>query len=286
MTVRDAPKDGNFLRFATDDLRVASKEELVESRATSGPFTPVLRVLACVLGAASFGTGVLAVFVTENGTGTAVLLIFGGVLLVFGLLGNRVESFEFGGAALRLRAAAAERFALAEESEQHGNTVEADQLRLEAQALLQAAGPIAADYRSVRASMSPGRERTRAMEEVMDRARRLAADQDFEPGQVLCWLQEGSDEERITALAMMQARRELRNFDAALGTIEGSRSPFEEYHALRLAEKMAEDLDAAQLQRLAEVIRAGQRTRLVRGTDRWRLGEDILRRVDARLDAR
>ncbi|MFJ5214363.1 hypothetical protein ACIP98_06590 [Streptomyces sp. NPDC088354] len=258
----------------------------MERRPTSGPFTPVLQVLTGLLGALSFGTGVFAVFVTQNGTGTAVLLTFGGVLLVFGLLGNRVESFEVGGSTLRLRAAAAERYALAEESEQRGDTAEAAQLRLEAEALLQAAGPIAADYRSVRGSMRPGRERTRAMEAVMSQARRLAAEQEFEPGQVLRWLQEGSDEERITALAMMQARPELRNFDAALGTVADSHSAFEQYQAMCLVEEMVDDLDAVQRQRLAGVIRAGQRTRLVRDSDRWRLGEAILRRVDAHADAR
>lgn len=84
----------------------------MEPRSASSLFTPVLRVLTGLLGAGSFGTGVLAVFVTQNGTGTGVLLAFGGVLLVLALLGNRIESFELGGAKLRLRAAAADRFAL------------------------------------------------------------------------------------------------------------------------------------------------------------------------------
>lgn len=237
-----------------------------------------------LLGAVSFGAGGIAVFVTTNGTGTAVLLTFGGVLLVLALLGNRIESIEVGGTALRLRAAAAERFALADESEQRGNPVAADQLRMEAQVLMEAAGPIASDYRSVRGSMGPGQERTRAMEEVMNRARRLAAEQEFEPGQVLRWLQEGSDEQRITALVMMQARRELRDFDAVLATVDDSRSAFEQYQAMRLVREMTDDLDAAQLRQLTEVIRAGQPTRLLRGRDRWRLGEDILRRVGERTD--
>ncbi len=65
------------------------------------------------LGVGSFGTGVLAVFVSTNGTGTGVLLAFGGAALVVALLGGRIESVEFGGTTLRLRAAAAERFSLA-----------------------------------------------------------------------------------------------------------------------------------------------------------------------------
>jgi hypothetical protein len=84
----------------------------VEPPSAPSAFTPGLRLLMGLLGVGSFGAGVLAVFVTENGTGAGVLLAFGGVLLVLALLGNRIESFEFGGAKLRLRAAAAARFAL------------------------------------------------------------------------------------------------------------------------------------------------------------------------------
>ena len=56
-------------------------------------------------------------FVTANGTGTGVLITFGGILLVLALLGDRIESLEFGGGKVKLRAAAAERFALAEVSD-------------------------------------------------------------------------------------------------------------------------------------------------------------------------
>ena len=80
------------------------------------------------------------------------------------------------------------------------------------------------------------------LEEIVARARRLAAEQPFEPAEVLRWLREGSEEERITALAMMQAKRELRDFDAALAAIEHSRSAFEQYHALLLAAEMTDDL--------------------------------------------
>ncbi|MGQ4389896.1 hypothetical protein [Streptomyces sp. SAS_270] len=249
----------------------------------SSQFTPVLRGLTGLLGAAAFGTGVFAVFVTPNG-GAGVLLAFGGVLLVLALLGSRIESLEFGGATLRLRAAAAEKFALAEESERRGDIAAASQLREEAHALLDAAGPIAADYRSVRSSMRAGPDRTRAMEEAVSRARRLAKEQPFEPAEVLRWLREGSDEERVTALAMMQASRELRNFDAALEAIEHSRSAFEQYHAMRLAAYMIKDLDPNQLRRLTKVVKSQRGIRFRRDSDRWHISEDILRRIDERLE--
>jgi hypothetical protein len=243
-------------------------------------FTIGLRLLLGLLGAGSFGAGVLAVFVTENGTGSAVLLAFGGGLLVLALLGNRIESLEFGGAKLRLRAAAARRFQLAEESEQRGDAAEAARLRAEGAALLEAAGPIAADYRSVRSSMRSGPDRTRALEEVVARARRLAAEKPFDPVEVARWLREGSDEERITALGMMQEKPQLRDFAAVVAAIEHHRSSFEQYHALLLASLMVDDLDQAERRRLAGAVRSVQGIRFRRDADRWRLSEEILRRLD------
>jgi len=242
-------------------------------------FTPGLRMVLGVLGAGSFAAGILAVFVSENGTGTGVLIAFGGAVVVLALLGNRIESLEFGGTKLRLRAAAAERFALAEESEQRGDVAEADRLRAEARALLDTAGPIAADYRSTRGSMRAGPDRTRAMEEVVAQARRLAAEQTFDTVEVGRWLREGSDEERITALGMMQAKPELRDFDAMLAAIEDSHSAFEQYHAMLLALRMLDDLSATQQGQLTDVVRSIRGLRFRRDTDRWRLSEEILRRA-------
>jgi hypothetical protein len=252
----------------------------------SSPFTPTLRVLLGLLGAGSFGTGVIAVFVTENGTGTGVLLIMGGALLVLALLGNRVESLELGGASLKLRAAAADRYALADESEGRGDLDAAERLRAEAHALMDTARPIASDYRSVRSSMPSGRERTHAMERVVERARRLATQESFEPAEVQRWLREGTDEERITALAMMQARGDYRDFGAVLSAIEYSRSAFEQYHAMLLAAEMIADLEATQLRKLSDTVKAQRDWRLRRDSGRWRLSEEILRRADERPAAR
>jgi hypothetical protein len=254
----------------------------VKRRPRSSPFTPLLRVTLGLLGAGSFGLGVTAVFVTNNGTGTGVLLAIGAGLLVLALLGNGIESLEFGGAKLRLRAAAAAKFALAEESEQRGDTAAADQLRAEGQALWKAAGPIVADYRSVRGSMSYGPERTAAMMKVVAQARRLAKEKTFDPAEVAGWLQEGREEQRVTALAMMQATSELRDLDAVLGAISDPRSGFEQHEALEVVRKMLDDLDAAELLRVATVIGAQRgHEHILPDTDLWRLSDEILRRVEA-----
>ncbi len=234
-----------------------------------------------LLGAGSFAAGVLAVFITQNGTGAGVLTAFGGVVLVVAMLGNRIESLEFGAAKLRLRAAAAERFALADELDRSGDPVAAERVRAQAEALLAAAKPIAAEYRALRDSMPSSPERTRAMEQVVARARELARERTFDPAEVSRWLRAGSEEERITALGMMQARPELRDFDAALAAIEHARSAFEQYHALVLVVDMVDGLDAARRSRLGEVLRTVRATRLPRGGDRWQVSEQILGRLDA-----
>lgn len=249
------------------------------SAKSPSPFTPWLRVLLGAIGAASFGLGIFALFTTENGTGTGVLLAFGGILSVLALLGNRIESFEAGGVSLRMRAEAAERFALAEEAEHRGEVATAGRLRAEAQALMQAAGPIATQYRTVRSSMPAGPDRTVELEAVVARARRLAREQPFDPLAVAAWLRDGTDEERVTALAMMQARPELRNFDAALDAIEHSHSAFEQYHAILLAGEMLNYLDPEQQGRLADVLESVRGRDFRPGGDRWQLSENILRRL-------
>jgi len=64
-----------------------------------------------------------------------------------------------------------------------------------------------------------------AMELVVARARKLADEQTFDPAEVRRWLREGNDEQRVAALAMMQAKPELRDFDSMLTAIKRSRTP-------------------------------------------------------------
>jgi YD repeat-containing protein len=233
-----------------------------------------------IVGLASFVVGAVAVFVTENGTGTAALLTIGAVLMVFGAMGERIESLELGNAKLRLRAAAAEKYEQAEVLEREGDPETADALRAQARALLEAADPLAARYATVRSGSRAGPERTRAMEKIVADARQQAAQQEFDPGEVARWLREGNDERRIVALALMQGRKELRDADLVMDAIAHSHSAFEQYHALRLADAMVADLDADRRQQLVDVIHRAQRSLRFRyDSDRWRLSERILDRL-------
>ena len=110
----------------------------------------------------------------------------------------------------------------------------------------------------------------------MDRARELAAQGAFQPSEVINWLRDGSDEQRITALAMMQAQPALWEFDAVLAAIRDPRSAFEQYHAMLLAKQMLDDLSVEQRQGLAEVLKDERSMRFPFDRGHRRLSQAIL----------
>jgi hypothetical protein len=243
---------------------------------SSSLFQPWLRLVLGTLGAVSIGAGATAVFVTVNGTGTAVLLAFGGILLALAVLGDRIESVKLGGTKVKLRAAAEAKFALAEDYQHQGKYATADRLRAEGNALLDAAGPIASEYRKLRGSMPVGKERTAALEGLVERARKLADKGRYEPAEVSSWLRGSSEGNRIIALVMMEAKPELRDVDAVFAAVKDPSSAFEHYHAMRVAECMIADLDADQQRRLAELIKEARSHVFGPEASRWRLSDRML----------
>ncbi|MFI0794959.1 hypothetical protein ACH4OY_20060 [Micromonospora rubida] len=144
--------------------------------------------------------------------------------------------------------------------------------------MLDAANPLAANYRRVRESMRSGPERTRLQEDVLIEARQLAKKTSFDAEEVARWVRQGSDGQRIAALAMMQGNAELRDFEAVLISISESRSAFEQYHALALAVEMIDGLSPVQRRRLVATVKAVRNFRFRRDTERWSLSEKILQR--------
>jgi hypothetical protein len=239
----------------------------------SSVVTVPIRVAAGVLGVAVFATGVVAVFVTENGPGTATLLAIGAAFIAFATLGDRIQSLELGGVNLTLRDIARQTFALAEEAERRGDDEAAEQLRATGRALQE----LASEYRRIRGSMSSGPQRTVALEDVVRRTRELGKSDALEPADVAAWFDDGSPEARITALALMQGNPRLRDFAAAVDAIADSQSAFEQYHGLRLAEMMVGDVTTGQRAELTAVVeRALRSLRTRRDRDRNELGRRIL----------
>ena len=239
--------------------------------------TPVLRVAAVVFGAAVFGAGVAAVFVTENGTGAAALLAIGAAAMALALLGDRVQTVEMGGVSLTIRDLARETYGLAQDAEQRGDEESAAGLRIVAGEL----EALARGYRRLRGSMRAGDERTQALEHVVAEARKLARTDGLEAADVLNWFEEGTPEARITALGLMQGNPRLRDFEAALDAIDDSRSAFEQYHGLRLANLMVPNLSRSQAAQLKLITERALRSRRVRRDgDRRITGERILAALD------
>ena len=235
--------------------------------------TPVIRVAAVVFGAAVFGTGVAAVFATENGTGAAALLAIGAAAMALAVLGDRVKSVEMGGVSLTIRDIARETYGLARDAEQRGDEASAAGLRVVAREL----EALARGYRRLRGSMRASKERTRALEHVVAEARNLAKTDGLQAADVRTWFEEGTAEARVTALGLMQGDPTLRDFEAALDAIADPRSGFEQYHGLQLAKLMVPDMsrtEAAQLKVITE--RALRSRRVRRDSDRRTTGEQIL----------
>jgi hypothetical protein len=237
----------------------------------------VIRVVVAVIGVSLLAVGATAVFATENGTGSAALVSIGAVLLVAAGLWDRLESLEFAGAKLQLRIVEQLR-RRADEAEARGDHTVADALRAEAQALLDEARPVAASYEQLRQSLAPGPERTAKLEQRVAQARAAARGKGHEPAEVRQLFDSGSEGNRIYALGLMLEDARLRDFAIALDVIERSRSAFEQYYGLYLAQLMLPALTNEQRRELETMLtkRPGKAAHIKPGTDRWIVAQDIL----------
>lgn len=227
--------------------------------------------------------GAVAVFSTHNDAGTAALLAVGTVFVALAVVGDRIQTIRYRELEIKLaeqHAEHAERradlaFRAAAELESAGNTEEAARLRTEALEELRELRSIGTSYLSTRATMASGWRRTIRMEEDFKRARQEASRQPPSPIQVARLLQ-GDDGERITALAAMAEIPELRDFDRLHRVIEECHSPFEQYHALGVAEAMVPRLTPEQRERLRRTL----------AVERPRFGDDSSRHhVADRIEA-
>jgi hypothetical protein len=239
-----------------------------------------VRVALALTGLGLLAAGAAAVFVTENGTGSAALVSIGAALLLAAGLWDRLESFEFAGAKMQMRIVERLRDRAAE-AEARGDTAVADALREEARALLDDARPVAASYEELRESLAPGAERTAKLEAVVAQAREAARQRTHDPAEVRQLFEHGTDGERIYALGLMQEDERLRDFAVSLEAIEHSRSAFEQYYALSLAELMLPALTKDQRRELEAMLtkRPGNAAYITPGTDRWGVAEQILSRL-------
>jgi hypothetical protein len=220
-----------------------------------------------------FAGGVVAVFASSNGGGSAALVTVGVALALIAALGDRVEALELGSAKLSLRDLARSRFALAKEKAAAGDVKAATELRHQGLALER----LANEYAHRRRTMKGGPQRTGILEHIMSQLAQLAGEHQFDPVDVWEWFNRGKPEARITAIGLMHGDKQLRDIFVALDAIEDSRSAFEQFHGLRLAHEMFPDLSPLERQWLRETVEhARDSGRFRRDPDRWWISGAIL----------
>ncbi|MEV7781512.1 hypothetical protein [Kitasatospora sp. NPDC088351] len=172
-------------------------------------------------------------------------------------------------------------FLAGQDRDRRGDKVGADDLRVRAMQHLGLLGGSADQgdrlNRQLPAGAAAGPENVVA--EVRSTARRSALTAD----QVRELFADGSEAQRLQALALMQGDPALADLPSVLDAIERPRSGFEQYHALLAARGLLSRLPAAGAQRLRDAV-AG---RLVApdgipyGSDRSWLAEKILSRLES-----
>lgn len=203
-----------------------------------------------VLGLVFLSVGIAAVFLTENGPGSASLITLGAIVLGVAVFSDRIESIEIGGAKLKLRALARQRFALADKREREGDVKAASKLRRQAHGFERLANA----YGRTRRSNPGGPSRTEVLDEIVVQARQLAHSTEFDPVDVWSWFDQGDEQARVIALGLMQGDERLRDFFCALDAIEQPRSQFECFHALVVANHMIAGLSKLEAVWLTEAI--------------------------------
>lgn len=172
--------------------------------------------------------------------------------------------------------------ALRQEAEQ-----ELAALPLDARTARQDLDALAAAYDTVRATEPPGRVRTMHMSELVARARAAAVNARLSRPELqerCSRFGEASQGERIVTLTVIEALQMRDCFPAVLDGIGGSRSAFEQYRALRVAQRLLPSLDEAQRAQLLQVIydQRGPGGFILPGSDRLPLADQITSAIASR----
>jgi len=238
-------------------------------------FPAVALVLA---GAGAFGAGAAAVFVTDNETGAAALLLAGTVLVVLGAFGHRLK-------ALRYKDLAFELYEEAHAAALRGDVARARVLTNAADLVSGRAAQTADSYATLRASVPAGAQRTLEMTKIFNRAVDEADGLEIDREDVLRRMWCGSEGQRIWALGVLTRRPQLATTRVVLEAIQRPDNMFDLYHALRLANTMLhlEQTPMWHQERIQKTVR-GLREEGAFGTDPDCLatGDEILAHVPRR----
>jgi hypothetical protein len=108
-----------------------------------------------------------------------------------------------------------------------------------------------ARYEELRATQASGPRRTAAMEDLVRQARQLARSQKFTALDVRGMFDRGTEGGRLMALALMEGDLGVADLPSVLKAITSPASPFEQFHALTVANLMVSSLTPAERDELA-----------------------------------
>jgi hypothetical protein len=112
-----------------------------------------------------------------------------------------------------------------------------------------------ARYEELRATQPSGPRRTVAMEDLVRQARQLARSQMFTALDVKGMFDRGTEGGRLMALALMEGDPGIADLPSVLNGIKTPASPFEQFHALTVANLMVSSLNPAQRDELAAPLK-------------------------------
>jgi hypothetical protein len=219
------------------------------ARRSKGKQPFVIRGLLALLGLGLVGIGVAAIFTTDGGAGSATLVGAGSLLVLFGALGEELESLRFGDLEVRL-------LRKADEAASRGDLEEAKVLQRAADIVGQRVRKTATAYTFVRSGMLAGPERTAKMGAIIAEARVDAHARDLDAEEVLRILWTGPEGARVWALGVLQERPELATPRAVLDAIQHPDQMFDTYQAFILADKFIKSGTPAiwTLERVGEAV--------------------------------
>jgi hypothetical protein len=136
-------------------------------------------------------------------------------------------------------------------------------------------------YEELRREVPSSDTRTASLESLVGRIRHLARRGRFDANEIRAMWASDQEGRRIAALAAMRGAPALRELDIALEGISASRTAFEQFHALALAEEMLPHLSRAERLRVRDAVVAQMQAGgwILPGTDRAVVAARLLREV-------
>lgn len=195
-----------------------------------------LRIIGGTCGVAMVIVGGVAVFITDNTTGSASLVVAGSIAGLLAIFANNIQSVDIGGIRVGLAEAARRTWVAAETAELEGRPEEAAVLRNQAgQMLDDVIDPIARQYERIRREQPRGTARTAELYRLLtDRTtEQLLTEQYPDRASVESLYDSGRRGDRAIALHLMTLHPETASPRVLLDCLKHVERGNEQFHALK-----------------------------------------------------